>query len=72
MRELRFSKEIYRGEDVDAALRVFEKYGDFEQEATDDAWVIRVSAGSRARERRLAGELGNYALGLTIRHRGVS
>jgi len=30
---------------------------------------VRVTGKSPARERRVAGELGNYALGLTIKHR---
>jgi len=35
----------------------------------DDAWVVTVESSSDARVRRLAGEIANYALGLTIRGR---
>lgn len=70
MRELRFHRDLYRGEDVDAALKVYARFADFERAEADDAWVVRVRARGAARERAVAGELANYALGLTIRGRG--
>lgn len=70
MRDLRFPKELYPGEHVDQALKLFERYGTIERAEEDDAWVVHIEASSRAKARRLAGEIANYALGLTIRHRG--
>ncbi|HJK89487.1 MAG TPA: HxsD-like protein [Polyangiaceae bacterium LLY-WYZ-15_(1-7)] len=69
MRELRFPKEVYPGAHVDAAMKVYARFGEFEREESETHWVVRITSGSRAKERRLAGELGNYALGLTIQGR---
>lgn len=69
MKTLRFEKTLYDGAQVDAALQVYARFGDFAQKETDDAWFVEVSSGSPEKERRLAGELANYALGLTIRSR---
>ena len=70
MIELRLHRAIYRGDAVDAALQAFVGHGTFERAEEPDHWVVRV-AGSEGsgpdRERRLAGELGNWALGLTLR-----
>ncbi len=70
MRELRFAKDLYEGTQVDAAVKVFERFGELSTAEADDAWIVTVKASSEARGRRLAGELANYALGLTIRSRG--
>lgn len=70
MRTLRFHKDVYRGEAVDAAVKVFERHGSFELVEEPEHWVVNVIASVAERERRLAGELGNYALGLTIREAG--
>lgn len=69
MRELRFAKDLYEGTQVDAAVKVFERFGELSTSEADDAWVVGVKASSEARARRLAGEIANYALGLTIRGR---
>lgn len=69
MRSLCFDKSLYDGDQIDAALSVYARFGSFEQRETDDAWVVEIRSGSSEKERRLAGELANYALGLTIRNR---
>ena len=69
MRELRFHRELYRGEAVDEALKIFDRFAKFEQAEEGDHWVVRLEAGSEARERKIADELANYALGLTLRQR---
>ncbi len=71
MTEVRFHREIYRGTSVDEAVKVFAPHATFEMVEDRDHWVVRVTGKSPARERRVAGELGNYALGLTIRARGA-
>jgi hypothetical protein len=70
--ELRFNRAIYRGEAVDAALKAFSGFAAFEQAVDEDTqhWVVRVHVEPAERERQVAGELGNYALGLTLRQRG--
>lgn len=69
MRELRFHRELYRGEDVDQAIRVYDRFARIERAEEEAHWVVRVEASSPARSRRVADELANYALGLTVQHR---
>ncbi len=69
MRELRFDKKIYVGEAVDEAVKALSGHGEFKLVEEDDAWVVEVTAKNAKFERRVAGELGNFALGLTIRSR---
>lgn len=69
MTELRLHRELYRGECVDAAVKTYGRFGSFELTEEPSHWVVRVSCKTPARERQVAGELGNYALGLTIRDR---
>ncbi len=66
---LRLHRDLYRGEAVDEALKVFEPHGTFVRKEEPSHWVVEVTARSPERERRIAGELGNYALGLTARGR---
>jgi hypothetical protein len=67
MKEVQFHRELYVGEAVDAAIRTFEPWAQLEREASPTHWIVRISARSAAIERRVAGELSNYALGLTVR-----
>jgi hypothetical protein len=69
---LKLHRKIYRGTSVDAALKVYAKYATFEQREEPDHWVVTVSATTPVRERRVAGELANYALGLTIAARNAT
>ena len=71
MTELRFHRDLYLGESVDEAVRVFEGHAAFELEEGESHWIVRVTAGDAAFERTVAGELGNYALGLTVKNRGT-
>lgn len=70
MTELRLHRTLYRGTAVDAALVVYASYATFEHLEEGDHWVVRVSSTSPARERRVARELANYALGLTVAAHG--
>lgn len=69
MIELRFHREVYRGEAVDEAIKVYQRFATFERAEEEDRWVVRITANRPEREKRIAAELGNYALGLTIRQR---
>jgi hypothetical protein len=64
---VRFHREIYRGTAVDEAVKVFAAYATFELAEEAEHWVVRVTGADARRERRVAGELANYALGLTIK-----
>lgn len=70
MRELRFHRELYRGEAVDAAAKVYAPYARIELAEEPTHWLVRVSAKSPAREAQVARELANHALGATVRERG--
>jgi len=65
VRELRLHRALYDGAAVDAALQVYAAHGRIERAEEPAHWVVRVTATSPARERRVALELANYALGLT-------
>ncbi|MCA9677089.1 MAG: HxsD-like protein [Myxococcales bacterium] len=70
MIELRFHRDVYAGEAVDAAANLFARFGRLERIEEPTHWVVRVTARDPARERQLAGELGNHALGLSAERRG--
>jgi hypothetical protein len=65
--ELRFHRELYRGESVDEAIKVYDRFAPIERAEEPGYWIVRID-GERAR--RVADELANYALGLTIQSRG--
>jgi len=70
MRELRLHRDIYDGAAVDEAIAVFTPYARIERSEEEEAWLIQINAERPELERRIEGELGNYALGLTIRTHG--
>jgi hypothetical protein len=67
MKELCFHRELYSGEAVDAAIETLTPWARLTREPTPTHWVVRITARSPAAERRVAGELANFALGLTVR-----
>lgn len=71
MIELRFHRELYDATAVDEALKTFDGYATFERDDVPSHFVVRLTAGEDARERRIAAELSNFALGLTIRKGGT-
>jgi hypothetical protein len=68
--ELVFHKELYDGFAVDQAMQVYERFGVFQRSEEEARWVVQVSAKNPEREERLARELANFALGLTIERSG--
>ena len=71
MIELRFHRDIYRGESVDAAAKALAPYASAIDRAEEPAhWILRVAASNPERERRVAGEIANRALGITVRGAG--
>lgn len=74
-RTLNLSRALYAGNAVDSALVQFAAHATFEREATESHWVVTVTPKAARADarfvRRLCGELGNFALGLTIRDGGV-
>lgn len=71
MTELRFHRELYAGEAVDAAVQAFARFAEFELQETAEHWVVRFAPRRPELARRIAGELGNHALGLTVQRGGA-
>lgn len=69
MIEKRFHVDLYEGKAVDAAVKMYEPYGNFELEQSSEAWIVRVVANEGIDEAYLADELANFALGTTIEAR---
>jgi hypothetical protein len=67
--ELRFAKDLYRGEAVDAAAKTFARFAVLELAEEPATWIVRVTASRPEREKMIARELANWALGATIRDR---
>jgi hypothetical protein len=69
--ERRFHRDLYPSTAVDGAVKVFERFARFELVDDGDYRVVRITAKRPERERKVALELSNYALGLT-RQGGLS
>lgn len=65
MRTVRFHRELYRGEAVDEAVKLLERFATLARKEEPSHWVIDVTASSPAREKKVALELQNHALTLT-------
>jgi hypothetical protein len=68
--ELRFHRELYAGTAIDAALVRLAAYASFERAEDGAHFVVRVLGDDAARVRKVARELGNFALGLTVEKGG--
>lgn len=66
MIDLRLRRELYRSAAVDEAVGVYGSYATIERVDDADYWAVRVTGSSVERERQVAGELANFALGLTV------
>jgi hypothetical protein len=63
--ELRLHRAIYDGRAVDAAAKALGRYARLELVRSRATGWCAVVAATPARERTVAGELGNHALGAT-------
>jgi hypothetical protein len=63
--ERRFHRDLYPAAAVAGAVKVYERFARFELADDGDHQVLRITAKRPERERQIALELGNYALGLT-------
>lgn len=72
MTELRFPREVYAGEAVDEAVKVWGKFASFELTETDDHWVVKIDPKHEGAARQIIGEFGNYVLGLTVDRGGAN
>ena len=70
MRTLKFHHHVYSGRAIDDALGRLARFGNIDRSFEGEYFVVHVSAGSPAKERQLAGEIANHALGLTVERGG--
>jgi hypothetical protein len=70
MTQLKFHRQMYRGTAVDEAVKRFGAFAEFSLAEEPDYWVVQLTARDADREKKIAGELGNWALGLTVQKRG--
>jgi hypothetical protein len=69
VKTVRFHRDLYPGDVLDEALKVYEPFATIERREEPSHWVVSLTAEKEAREGRIAGELANYALGLTVKKR---
>lgn len=69
MTKLAFHKSLYAGKAIDEAVKVFAPHGAFELSETEAAWVVQLTVADARKELRVARELQNFALGLTVQSR---
>lgn len=67
MTERRFHRSIYDLRAVQGAVKALERFASMTVADEGEHHVVRVTAKSAARERRVADELCNHALGLARR-----
>ena len=65
MIERRFHRDLYPAAALASAVKVYERFARFEVADEGEHQVVRITAKKPERERLIALELGNYALGLT-------
>ena len=70
MIELRFHRDLYAGTAIDAALVRLSGYAAFERAVDGEHFVVKVLGDDDKRVRKVARELGNFALGLTVEKGG--
>lgn len=68
--DLKFHRELYAGEAVDEAVQRYRKHIEVEMHELPDVWHLRLRSIKPGLTRRVAHELANYALGLTIQRGG--
>jgi hypothetical protein len=68
--KLRLHQAVYAGTAIDAALQRFAALATFERSIDGDYFVVTAQLDDAARARKIAGELANFALGLTVEQGG--
>ncbi|HWB79543.1 MAG TPA: HxsD-like protein [Nannocystaceae bacterium] len=68
--KLRLHSAIYAGTAIDIALQRFAALATFERAIEGDYFVVTAALDDAARARKIAGELANFALGLTVEQGG--
>jgi hypothetical protein len=66
---LRLHRDLYAASAVDRAIGVYAPHATIERREDGAHWVVEITAKTPERERKVSGELANYALGLTTKER---
>jgi predicted GNAT family N-acyltransferase len=69
--ERRFHREVYPLAAVEGAVKTYARFASIEVVEAEQHRVVRVTTKKPERERRVADELANYALGLVREQAGV-
>lgn len=72
MSELRLHRDLYVASAVDEAVKLYAAHATITRADEGDHVVLRLESPRPGRAERVARELGNYALGLTIQARGTN
>jgi hypothetical protein len=70
VRECRLHRDLYDARVVEGAVAVYARFAEITVRDEAHHRVVSVSAKTPARERKIALELANYALGLTQKEGG--
>lgn len=70
-RVLRLHRDLYVGSAIDQALELYGAHARIARADEGEHVVLRIESARPGRAERVARELANYALGLTIQARGV-
>lgn len=71
MTELRLHRSLYAEPALADAIRLYAAHAEITREAEGEHHVLRIESARPGRGARVARELANYALGLTIQARGA-
>lgn len=71
-RVLRLHRELYVGSAIDQAVALYGGHAEIARSDDADHVVLRIASERPGRAERVAKELANYALGLTIQARGAN
>ncbi|MBX3252041.1 MAG: HxsD-like protein [Myxococcales bacterium] len=69
MTELRLHRGLYGANAIDEAVAIYAPHAEIAREVDGDHVVLRVTSDREGRAERVAKELANYALGLTVQGR---
>jgi hypothetical protein len=69
--EVRFHRALYADAALDQAIAVYAPHAQITRSAEGDHVVVRIESPRPGRSERVARELANHALGITIQTRGA-
>ncbi len=68
---LRFDRRLYLESALRETMDAFSEHAELSLDEVEGGWTLSIAAPEGTDRRALIGELGNYALGLTVQAGGV-